>query len=680
MLPNGYKLVSTLWSNYVSSSSTNAYFDTGVYPSNTLKIDSVFKFSGSVGSIYFFGARNSNSDTSAGQIGFGANSSGYPQIAYHNKTNTLVSTSSLGGYYGKDGEELTYFTPQRTYSVDGGESVFTGTRTMYILARDNGGSVQYGSAIGKKGVDNVKISDNGTMIKNYVPVFDGSAYGLYDLVNGEFITKSGGTNNYVDYVSFKVTSGGNGKAVILDERVGEADEILVPSAPTPKSKVRIAAMPDDGYAFDYWENNGTVVSRKNDLVIEGDEAEYVAHFVKVSSLEQSNGFRAMFLEYGGSAEGDTDQRSNTFVSVRSASIKEDIMSKSTSTIVLDSIPSTIKTDIPVVITDAMNKQIFIGFVKSIQDKTITVREPLAVVDGDFVLSTAVDLSHSTISNYAHRVAQYFVRGIMSISNSYPNPAVKKLASDFQVGFDETVHSDADLNYNVVAPAIKDNSVVNAEDHLLSLANEFMFYFEPSYVMDRENYDGAQIGETGQAIYLYLTNPYLKQPITFGNNSEEIVNVTIDEEEAENTVLEIFDASGTQKGIYGMKDDGTIAKMTYTNQFPADVHGFVANQNCKLKVVMSDDPVSTLKKQYLSNSFFNHKITFDVDLTKGTFKFDDFELCRPVNFYYENRLYRSIVTAREYSFDSNGSKVKKMTVTLGKVRNKLTAKLNLGKLK
>ena len=110
----------------------------------------------------------------------------------------------------------------------------------------------------------------------------------------------------------------------------------------------------------------------------------------------------------------------------------------------------------------MNKQMFIGLVKSIDDKTLTVREPLSIIDGEFLITTGLDPIF-TITNFTSRVVYYYIMGIMNISGLDTNPAIKKYASDFQVGYDKIVHSDGSLNYSVAAPTIDDNSIVNAED-------------------------------------------------------------------------------------------------------------------------------------------------------------------------------------------------------------------------
>lgn len=682
-LPSGYKVIDRLASIYSSSSSTNAYFDTGLYPKDTYRIESLFAKVGSLGETHFFGARNTSSNTSAGQISFGLTSNDYPYIAYNNKTTTILSDASSKVFYGIEGLNLYVLDSTEYANSEGTSGTFTGTRTMYILARNNAGSVQYGAGLGYRCIFNLKIWDNDTLIAHYVPAYEeaSSTYGLYEMVSSTFLTKTGGTNGFGSSVSFTVSSSGNGNAYISDERVGDVSEILISSAIgllTP-SPIRIRAVANDGYVFLNWTNNGTIVSTDDDFYIDGvdynsSSTNLVANFVKKTKIGQYNGFRAMAFQYGANAEGENDQRSNVFAEVISASIKEDILSRTTSTIELDSAEG-ISNNSPIVITDSMNKKVYIGLINGIDNNTLEVREPLAITDTEFLLNSSFLNGKGTVpvvlANFGWRV----VNGQMAWSNTSTNPAMLKKGSPFRFDIERMVHSDGALNIFSNVPTDSNVEVINVEDYILELSNQYMIYVDPKYVPDRENY-GDTVW-TGQGIVMEMVNPLELSALVIGDNSEEISNISIQVEEAENTVLEIHNAAGTSlKGIYGVKDDGTIAQMQYTSSFPDDLIGFMARYNCKSKVVNSDDPINTLIKQYLSNSFFNHIITFDVDLTKNTFNFDDFKLCRPIRFYYGNKLYNSVVTAREYNINANESTIKTMKVTLGKVRTSLTSKLKL----
>lgn len=694
VLPNGYKPAVALGSWYASSSSTNAYFDTGVYPKDTLRIESVFEGGGQVSSVYFFGARNTNSTTSNGQIGFGANTDGNPIIAYNNAQSTVFTGDVVVGnaFYGKEDNELTYYTGYLSKTLVGSETAFTGTRTMYILARNNAGSPQYGGYTGLKRVRGVRIWDDGVLIREYLPAYEEATgnYGLYETVSASFVLKTGGNNDFIAMRPFTVSAAEGGDAVIDDERFGEVKEILVFEDSVYLEYVKVKAIPQTGYVFDYWEDNGTVVSRESELYYGGDIDEMyfasnlTAHFVKKTDVRQDNGFRAMFFPYGGTAEGERDQTTNIFAKIKSASIVEDMMGRSVSTIVLDKMPASITTDMPIIITDQLHKQVFIGIVKAINGDAIGVYEPLSILDTDFFMDTD-DFSGYSITLFVERVLNQTILGILKLGAlTKMNPFVVKKWSSFEVD-DETyyIYLDKRLNNLSNAPAVTSAEVVNAEDYILNLANDFVIVVKPKYLQNRDPLQQYwQWG--GQAISLDVVNPNLYTKLTFGNNSEEISNISIDVAEAEYTVLQVYNEAGTTlRGIYAVKNDGTIAKVSADidiNTFPADIHDFIANENCKVKVVNSNEQILLLKSQYLSNSFLNHKITFDVDLTTGVFRLEDFELGRPVDFYYGNKLYKSMVTAREYYITEDNDDITTVHITLGRVRQSLTTKMNMRKKK
>lgn len=694
VLPNGYKPAVALGSRYASSSSTNAYFDTGVYPKDTLRIESVFEGGGQVSSIYFFGARNTNSTTSNGQIGFGANTDGHPIIAYYNSQSTVFTDGAVGNaFYGKDGNELTYYTGYLSKTLVGSENAFTGTRTMYILARNNAGTPQYGGYVGLKRVRGVKIWDDDVLIREYLPAYEEATgkYGLYETVSASFVLKTGGNNDFIAMRPFTVSAADGGDAVIDDERFGEVREILVFDDGVYFEYVKVKAIPQQGYMFDYWEDNGTVVSRESEFLYGGDiDTEYyatslTAHFVKKTDIRQDNGFRAMFFPYGGTAEGERDQTTNIFAKIKSASIVEDMMDKSVSTIVLDDMPSSITTDMPIIITDQLHKQVFIGIVKGINGNTLAIREPLSILDTDFFMDTDFDISGYSVDYFVERVLNQTILGILKLGAlSKMNPFVVKKWSSFEVDYEvKYIYLDKRLNNLSNAPAVTSAEIVNAEDYILNLANDFVIVVKPTYLQNRDPLEQYwQWG--GQAISLDVVNPNLYTRLTFGDNSEEIMNISIDVAEAEYTVLQVYNQAGTAlRGIYAVKNDGTIAKVSEDidiNVFPTNIHDFIANEDCKVKVVNSNEQILLLKSQYLSNSFLNHKITFDVDLSTGVFRLEDFKVGRPVDFYYGNKLYKSMVTAREYYITEDNDDITTAHITLGKVRQSLTTKMNMRKKK
>lgn len=95
--------------------------------------------------------------------------------------------------------------------------------------------------------------------------------------------------------------------------------------------------------------------------------------------------------------------------------------------------------------------------------------------------------------------------------------------------------------------------------------------------------------------------------------------------------------------------------------------------------MSDDSVKTVLKQNLNNARLGHKITFDLMLDGELYRFDSLSVGQPVKFYYRNKMYKSIVTGLKFDIDGHDV-VGKVQVTLGNVRQTLTAKFLLNKRK
>ena len=675
-LPSGY-----IPMNYIGTSSS-AYIDTGIYPSNTLEIEGKFSFGWQDDvSVYLFGSRNTNSNTSAGQLELEC-VNGKPYLGYYN-TRQAIGVGMK--YYTKKTDNIfSFYSSTFLNNIEGNSSAFTGTRTMYLMARNNGGTAQQGTPISGRGIYALKISDNGTVLKEYVPVCLNGAYGIYEAVSGTFTTFT----NISPNVLFQVNSNGGGEAYIETDNCGNTDKIYVTYSSQSlfsafqDNTVLIHAKPSKGYEFLHWTKNGNILSADRDMSYDVTEAQTLtAVFVKKTDMVQNNGFQALGLEYGiATASGSySGLSSNIYAKVRSAKIVEDMMAKSTSTIIVDSVPSLYQSNMPLILLNSKGKQIYCGSIKSIKENEIICREPLSVTDADTVIEPTPLLSNANIIRYTASIVGGFLAGYPKIdwtngTGTTPiqiNWFLNRLGRPYIVGEENYIYFSEDRNYMVNAPVVEGTSVKSLEDYLFELANQFMIHFKASLVTDSST--------KKTRVMLTSANTFAQTKIAFGNNIEDISDVTVEVEEAEANVLEVFASSGdTVRGIYGAKTDGTIKKMP--DAFADIDSNFLAYTNCKLKTVCSDDSIITLKAQYLSSAFFNHKITFIVDLSKGNFTLDDLQLGRRVSFYYGNKMYESLITAREYEINENIDDIKSVKLTLGKVRNTLTSKLNLGKTK
>lgn len=677
-LPSQYDAI-----NYAATQATESgYVDTGIVPSSTLTIEGKFHFGWqSDVNVYMFGARNTNSNTSAGQITFEYVASGTSYyVGYYNARTKVVGGRYL---YLKKGEATT-FGGSAGATTDIATNDFTGTRNMYIYARNNGGTAQPGNTPYGRGVYGLKIWDNDVLIRDYIPCYNKttSACGLYEAVNGVF--SQIGDTRLIKWLDIRTS--GNGKAFAKTDNAGDVTRFGVAYDSYSlfdayqDNTVRICAEPSDGYDFLHWLNGSTVISNERDTKVQITSATTLtAVFVKKTSSSQYNGFNALGLQYGQGIQNLSAYdglQYNLFGRIKTAKIKEDIMSRTTSTIEMIEMPSLYQNDMPLFVRDSRGKTVYGGIIKGINGNSITCREPLSIVDGDIVLNTPNYNLDFTVNARIRSIIDLYLFGwpiIKTHTNDGANPlfannnALRRKGEPYLFAYDNYVYFDLNKNYITKFPSIDGVSVGNLEEFILNLANQYVICFKPSI------YTYASTKKS--LMRVEAINPYVIDKITFGNNSEEITNVSIDVEDTEATILQVFNtAATTLRGIFGIKNDGTVEELpTNYSDLSAD---FLCYNNCKLKILCSDEKLGDLKTQYLSNAFYNHKITFDVDLTKGTFKFDDFSLGRRVDFYYGNKVYNSIISAREYQINENSDVISSLKVTLGKVRTNLTNKLNL----
>lgn len=685
-------------SRYISATiiyGTNFYFDTGVVPTNTMKINGLF-YSFQQVARYLFGARNTNSNTSAGQINLLAGPTGY--LGYASARINLGSQFGNGNIYLKKESNEFFINDSSRFLNDvvGASTVFTGTRSMYILALNNGGTPNYGSNNPSiVGVYYFSISENDNKIKEYYPVYDTQTnqFGLYDFINDEFITKSGaGDIEPLRLLTIKATDGGE---AFIEMPFGKVTQRYQNSL-LDKPYAPIKATPKDGFVFLNWtDENGNVVSAESemaDYTISGDTI-LTANFIKKTTEKQKNHSLLLGLQYGiGMIQSDyapNGRDSDHYALIKNYDIKEDILSKTTSTIECYEVPSSYQENMPVFIIDNKGKVVWCGLIKSIEDNKLTCREALAIFDSDFVFTPTNSVGGYNLTALDIRYALwYYTKSYASLSTSYKNvnapgynnTAGQRLLNAFggQLYPDEIFSYDADKNIFYGLPLTEETNVGNLEDFLLDLTNQFGIVFASSLY----NFFNSLLPNKGikHLARLQIANPLCYGELTLGDNINQISNVQVVIENQEATVLEIYNSNGTTlRAIYGMKTDGTIAE--YKIQVGVPSESFIGYNNCKIKVVLSDDKIETLKNQHLSSSMFNHKITFDLDLDGNKmFTFDDFKLGRRVNFYQGDKVYKSVVTGKEYSLEENEDEIKTLKITLGNVRTSLTSKLNMGKIK
>lgn len=693
-LPSGYEYANAVYrgGGLITES---PYFDLGVVASSDIDIGVLFYVYGGDARMNLFGARETNSNSSAKQLNlfFGGSTASYLGYA--------GSRTSLGTTIYKDDAETSLqkdenvFTlnvgNQDIHEITGATTTFEGTRNMYLFSMNNAGTSNPGTAVnyGVLFFAQFVVDSNSERIHNFIPVYDvaNNEQCLYDTVTDTIIQKSGSggwiadSDLYNTHYLLTLESSEGGYAY-ANTRYGLETSKLYLSRHTSfviDQKLtyyqdwygtNITAYEKNGYSFVGWEKDGQIVStRKSTVVMISEATTLKAVFTKNDDDDPKNACQLMCFKYGETSDATLREpyKYLTFASVITASIKVDGMSKTTSTIEVKEIPDGVQTDCPVILRNPKGKMLYFGVIKSIVDKTLTCREPLSLFDSEFMFGSTKTSTLSVMNSMMNYMVLYG-NGYPSYKNNAAelNSSIERKMQPIFAGLDQRLTLEKNANINITAPVIDSANVSNLEDYLLKNFDDFGIYVEPSY------------GTTEKWIYLEVTNPKVQSPLVMSDNNEAITDIEVDIQEMENTSLVVYNSAGsTFRGIYSAKEDGTITAYNYP---PTDEESFIAYNSCKPKVVMTDDKIKTVVEQYLSNAKYNHKITFNLDLDSDLYSLDALNIGRRVEFYYKNKVYQSIVTGLEWNLPTNIEDPHSVKVTLGKVRNKLTTKINLGKIK
>lgn len=424
-----------------------------------------------------------------------------------------------------------------------------------------------------------------------------------------------------------------------------------------RCRVQCTAEAEDGYMFKNWTVNGTVVSTDpNYMFFTLSDTDIVANFQKTADLMDLNYRMKVFNHYGDSHD---------FL-VISASVTDDSLQKTTSTVVVKESPSGNLVGMRATLRSPRGEKLFQGIVSSVEGNTITLREMMSLFDRDYILLT------TTFSKSNYTVRQGLI-WLLTLGSGYRKLATGSFTDELLFDnlmswiYNDTnnVTDDTSLyeerNSTVTFPKITETSIQNLEDLCLSFS-AFGIY------MDFCSPDGVSEG----FIPRYYKN---NDTVTIGDNMEAISDINVTIEPQENTIVVIYNSTGaTLRGMYGVMSDGSIGR--YDSGSP-DYTQFLGYTNYIGKVVMSDDELNTILAENLSCSGLNHKITFSVQFS-DLLPFGKLKVGTPVDFYVGNQMYKSVVTAVSFDILQNREEISNAKITLGNVRTNLTSKMNIRK--
>lgn len=642
MLPNGYTAMAGI------SGGVYSYIDTGIVPTNDMSVQIAFDFLRDTTMGFIFGARNSNSNTSAGQLNLymgNLGSADYFGYASARTSQTMPSLYSQDSFnFTSEMNEGTLVANNTSVSSFTGTSgaTFTGTRTMHIMGCNNGGSH---TATVSTTVRGFRIWKNGVLQAEFIPAYNESTSlaGMYESVSETFFGSATANTFNTGYLVDGQTDG-HGKVVFKTD-FGDVPQIRCGTY--AGKTITAKAIANEGYIFKNWEIGGNIVSTDIEYTFSPNAATTItANFIKITDAIQTNNYTALALKWN-SSTGQLNAKDSAYLQVIDFKINEDLMQGTTSTIVCKEIPSLLHLSVPLFLYDPKGRIIYYGAVQSIEGNTITCRDPLYLFDDDTLISTSNYNAYFTVLKYMSTLG----------TSTYKTNDVHSLP------YDETVPLNSDVLVATPMPQITQTSVANAESTMRDMFNSYNLLYE---------YSLAKVSNT---LFLGMkpVNPMTYDTLYLGDNMEQIRNIKIVEEEVDATYLRIFNSAGTQvRAEFGMKKDGTIGQIVSG----ININDFVFSNLYKLKIVLDDGNLKNIAKANLNGSLYNHKIDFDLEL--NGIRLEDLKLGQRVIFYYKNEIYDSMLTAWSYSMQNN--EVETMHITMGVARNNLTSKLNLGKVK
>jgi len=703
-LPNGYYNLNLCYTDGYH------YIDTGITPTDDVDVELAFSIKTSSSSAstryYIFGARDGTSNTSLGINLCKTFNNGY-YVGYRT-TNTLISStkgnfSPIGyAYQDIDFSSLSIFniknktvslTETPSYKVEDKTSVasFSGTNTMYLFGLNNNGSVLY--APSSSGIAYCKIWKNKLLVRDYLACRDeNDNVGLYDFVNNTFhhLPIYPAYDYYAGTFDILPTTNGNGS---VDGMIGK---YLVCG--------ELKANPNDGYIFSGWEMNEEILSNQNPLpysqrslfdlgLNHRDTFSPKAIFIKKSDVNAFVGYR-MAIYSSNPLRFDDGKEINInkgVYSIKSARISVDGRQK-TSAIFNINDKFNVSIGDYVYVYSQFGKNIFNGIIQGYDETSITCGSMNYLFNKDIILHSntsrtiryntgngeaAISVPNASVSYSLTEVYLLLLRSITDIGYSgvdvleipsywFNNIGLYYNPVSYSVFANETYGDYVMCNY----PIVNDTSVANLYDVLCNIYSELNIYVkdrcvQTKYTRDNVQYDCLEIS--------FVPLSVSQSVITLGSNNEQVSNVKIIEESDNTSILFIFNSAGNVvRGVYTINENGEIE---YNNSFAKRPSVYMP------KVVLSDDNLNTVIKSNLTASKFNHKITFDLMLDdKHNFRFDDFNINTRIDFYYNNKVYRSVITAISYDIIVNSNEIQTLHITLGMARNNLTSKLNLGKVK
>ncbi|MBQ0113743.1 MAG: hypothetical protein KBT03_11495 [Bacteroidales bacterium] len=347
---------------------------------------------------------------------------------------------------------------------------------------------------------------------------------------------------------------------------------------------------------------------------------------------------------------DMNAKPKAFVLVKSDKDKEDLLTKATSTIEVQQMPTNVNEGDVLVLYTPKGTRYYQGVISKISDTKITCTQMQSFFKGIFNKSFINSLSGETyIESEIKAVIDHFISGEY-YGTTYEDTLINTRLSGFTTQFvgSQLAHlpTDKDDEGN------DKNTSYDMEQFMYDMYNDYGVVFE--FVV---NFEGAN--------YLKIFTPTYTQ-LTIGNNQNAITNLSPITTIEQTNKLIIFNQDGTYRTTFVVRKDGEIVEepTSIANRF----------EITNTKIVKSDDDSEVLKKANLNTKPYNHKLTFSLLTENNLYDWQELKLGMPLHIFIDGTFFDSVLTAREIVHNENQN-IKQINYTAGFIRNNITEILN-----
>lgn len=409
--------------------------------------------------------------------------------------------------------------------------------------------------------------------------------------------------------------------------------------PSVGETIILYARPYSNYMFIRWSDGET----SNPRTYEVEDTTLLAEYQRVAEEDAIYQYRCYIKD-----QLNLTAVPKAFMVVDSLNIKRDLMTNAVTTLTVKDMATNINEGDVIVVYDPFGVTLYQGVITSIEDKTLRCSQMYSFYKGLWIYNVSPqDYLEHEIAVLLGNYAQGKIYG-----STWDDPFVALRLGGIIIDYvgSTTVNLPTDLDED------------NNEKFTQKDMEKWMYELYETYgiIFDFQiNFSGAN--------YVTVKVPdYTRMKV--GNNMYAVKDVSPLTEIEETNRLIIYD----EKKVYR-----TTYVATKTNIVEQPSSTAMRFNITNTKVVFSKDPVEDLVASNLPETMYNHKLTFTLVVKNFIYQFNDFHLGGGLDIYNGSEYFDSVLTGYEFKKDSNQN-ITEVYFTCGKIRNKLTQLITLGK--